>query len=67
MKCVNLLINIVLYIVHFADNPCVNGGLFKKQGDDYTCDCSATGYAGDHCHESKTTHITYFPFQTVVS
>ena len=32
-------------------NPCRHGGVcvnYQKQG--YTCDCTATGYTGDHCH-----------------
>ena len=42
----------VVYIVHFTDNPC-NGGIYINEGNDYSCDCAATGMAGDHCDESK--------------
>ncbi|CAB3222790.1 unnamed protein product [Arctia plantaginis] len=33
-------------------SPCEHGGVCTQTADEFTCDCSATGYAGAVCHTS---------------
>jgi len=34
-------------------NPCEHGGVCKQNHQEFTCDCSQTGYLGAVCHVSK--------------
>ena len=34
-------------------NPCQNDGKCTPDGDDFTCDCTNTGYTGDTCEIGK--------------
>ena len=64
MVDVNNCTRCVLNDTCVANNPCQNGGtctLFSSP-DNYTCNCTDTGYTGVNCTSSQCYIITYLYF-----
>jgi hypothetical protein len=43
--------------------PCENGGVCVDDGDEYTCDCTRTGYYGVDCEKRKKLQYCVGEFQ----